>query len=174
MNASPSCTNPVPILPARLDWPSAIGNFLLNFGTLEYFVFCFLKDNLNEVEFAKVKEWHLKSRLDRIAQHLREAKRPAKEQQQFGQLVNRLEPLRELRNHIAHGHMYCRIDEVTKRPAVTVFKAKDLDTGFEPGAKHVEFPELLAALGMLRELTEGFERLAGFETAADVPGVRRD
>jgi hypothetical protein len=28
-----------PILTNFLDWPPAIGNFLLNFGTLEYFVF---------------------------------------------------------------------------------------------------------------------------------------
>jgi hypothetical protein len=31
--------NQIPILPNRLDWPSAIGNFLLNFGTLECLVF---------------------------------------------------------------------------------------------------------------------------------------
>jgi hypothetical protein len=164
----------VPILPARLDWPSTIGNFLLNFGTLDYFVFCFLKDHLSVEEFAKVKEWHLKTRLDRIAQQMQEADFPAEQQKEFAQLVTLLEPIRELRNHIAHGHLYCRIDEVTKQPVVTLFKAKDLDTGFEPNANHIEFPELLAALGVLRELTEGFERLAGFETAADVPVVKRD
>jgi hypothetical protein len=161
--------NPVPIIPARLDWPSAIGNFLLNYGTLDYFVFCFLKDHLSVEEFAKVKEWHLKNRLDRIAQHLQEKTFPAEQQKEFAQLVTRLEPIRELRNHIAHGHMYCRIDEVTKQLAVTLFKAKDVDTGFEPGAKHVEFPELLTALSTLRELTEGFERLAGFIEEGHAP-----
>jgi hypothetical protein len=43
-----------------------------------------------------------------------------------------------------------------------LFKAKNLDTGWIPDAKHVEFPELLAALKALTELNEGFQRLAGF------------
>lgn len=153
----------VPILPERLDWSSAIGNFLLNYGTLDYFVFCFLKDHLAEEEFAKVKEWHLKNRLERIAQHMQEAKFSEDQQKEFAQLVQRLDPIRELRNHIAHGHMYVRIDEETHKPTVTVFRAKDLDTGFLPDAKHLEFAELLAALKTLTELIEDFQRLAGFK-----------
>src|SRR5205085_9794035 len=97
--------NLVPIVPARLDWPSTIGNFLLNFGTLDFLVFCFLKDHLSVEEFAKVKGWHFKDRLDRITQHMQEAKNPVEQQQEFAQLVTRLMPLRELRNHIAHGHL---------------------------------------------------------------------
>jgi hypothetical protein len=92
------------ILPARLDWPSAIGNFLLNFGALEYFVFVFLKDGLTPEEFSKVKEWHFKDRLNRIARLLAERRYPAVTQKEFTQLVERIEQLRELRNHIAHGH----------------------------------------------------------------------
>ena len=64
--------NPVPILPDRLDWPSAIGNFLLNFGTLEYLVFVLLKDHLQPEEFDRVKEYHLKDRLNRIQQQLKQ------------------------------------------------------------------------------------------------------
>ena len=45
----------VPITPARLDWPSAIGHFLLNYGTLDYLVFVFLKDHLSPDEFANVR-----------------------------------------------------------------------------------------------------------------------
>ena len=157
--------NPVPILPARLDWPSAIGNFLLNFGTLDYFVFCFLKDHLSATEFDKTKEWHLKDRLSRIAQHMQEAKFPAELQRECAELVTRLEPIRELRNHIAHGHMLWRLDEKTKQPTVTVFKAKDLDTGFLPDAKHVEFAELLAGLNTLNELIAQFQSLTGFKEA---------
>ena len=155
--------NPVPIVSARLDWPSAVGNFLLNYGTLDFLVFCFLKDHLPPEEFAKVKDWHFKDRLGRIAQHLQEAKCPAEQQNEFAQLFRRLEPIRELRNHIAHGHMYFRIDEETRQPTVTVFRAKDLDTGWTPDAKHVEFPELLAALKTLTELIESFQSLAGFK-----------
>lgn len=156
--------NPAPILPARLDWPSAIGNFMINWGTLELFVFCFLKDHLPPEEFAKVKEWHFKDRLSRMGGHMHEEKFSAEQQKKFTQLVARLEPIRELRNHIAHGHMYARLDEKTREWVVTLFKAKDLDTGSMPDAKHVEFPELLAALKTLNELTEGFQRLAELKT----------
>jgi hypothetical protein len=155
--------NSIPILPERLDWSSAIGNFLINFGTLDYLVFCFLKDHLLSEEFGKIKEWHFKDRLNRMGQHLQEAQSPADQQNEFAQLVTRLEPIRELRNHLAHGHMYVRFDEQTQKPTVTVFKAKDLDTGFLPDAKHVEFAELLTASKELTELIERFQHLAGFK-----------
>jgi len=164
--------NSVPIMPARLDWSSAIGNFMLNFGTLEYFVFVFLKDHLPSGEFDKVKQWHFQDRVNRITQYLAAARYPAKQQAAFAQLVERLEPIRELRNHIAHGHMYFHIDAETKQPTVTLFKAKDLDTGYLPGAKHVEFIELEEALEALPKLVEEFQLLAGFKEIArkGIPG----
>ena len=48
----------VPIISDSLDWSSAIGQFLIKYGTLDYFVFVFLKDHLATEEFANVKEWH--------------------------------------------------------------------------------------------------------------------
>ena len=155
----------VPIISDRLDWSSAIGLFLINYGTLDHFVFVFLKDHLATEEFANVKEWHFKDRVARIAQHLEDSKYPAEQQTAFARLRKRLEPVRELRNHIKHGHMYVRLDAQTQKPTVTVFKAKDLDTGLSPDSKHVEFPELQAALGTLDELIEEFQRIAGFKTA---------
>jgi len=52
--------NSLPILPERLDWSSAIGLFLINFGTLEYLVFVFLKDHLPPEHFEKVRKLHFK------------------------------------------------------------------------------------------------------------------
>ncbi len=150
------------ILPARLDWPSAIGSFLLNFGTLEYFVFVFLKDSVTEEEFAKVKEWHLKNRLDRIAQHLKDQNYPEAEQAAFADLIKRLEPIRDLRNYIAHGHMYFRYDPATKKARVTLMRAKDLDNAHLPETKILEFSELERALTALTSLISEFEHLAGF------------
>lgn len=148
-------------MPDRLDWPSAIGNFLLNYGTLDYFVFVFLKDNLPPDEFAKIRNWHLKNRISRIQKHLEESKRPAEQLAAFANLVERFEPIRKLRNHIAHGHMYCRYDSESQQIKVTVFKAADLDTGFLPNSKHVEFEELVKELNSLNELIDGFQELAG-------------
>jgi hypothetical protein len=84
----------VPITPSRIDWPSAIGSFLLSFGMLEHFVFVFLKDRLSEAEFDKVKERHLKDRLARIGQYLKEANCSATEQAAFVALATRVEPMR--------------------------------------------------------------------------------
>ena len=162
--------NPIPIMPERLDWSSAIGLFLINFGTLDYFVFVFLKDHLPPEEFARVKDWHLKDRLSRIAQHLKDENHPVAEQTALAQLMERLEPIRELRNHLAHGHMYVRLAPLTQKPTVTVFQAKDVDTGWMPDSKHVEFAELLAGLKTLNGLIELFQQLDGFKEAASPDG----
>jgi len=159
---APTADKTIPIAPARLDWPSMIGNFLLNYGTLDYLVFVFLKDHLSTREFATGREWHFKDRMERIAQHLKDAKYSAKQQSAFAELAKRLEPIRELRNHVAHGHMYLRME--SGQPTITVFKAKDLDSGFLPGSKHVKFSELLEAASELTAIIDEFQLLTGFRT----------
>jgi hypothetical protein len=156
----------VPILPARLDWPSAVGQFLLNYGILDYFVFVFLKDHLSPDEFACVEEWHLNDRVRRISQLLKDKHYPPGQQAAFARLLERLAPVREFRNHIAHGHMYLRLDAKTRAPTVTLFKAKDLDTGLSPDSEHVRFEQLQAALATLTELIEEFQTFAGFKNLA--------
>jgi hypothetical protein len=44
-----------------------------------------------------------------------------------------------------------------------VLKAKDLDTGFLPDTKHVEFAELVEALTTLDGLIGEFQQMAGFK-----------
>jgi hypothetical protein len=51
-----------------------VGNYLLNFSTLDYLVFVFLKDRLTPSDFDKVKGWHFHDRLDRISQYLADTK----------------------------------------------------------------------------------------------------
>ena len=153
----------VPILPDRLDWSSAIGLFLINFGTLDHLVFVFLKDHLSSDEFAKIKEWHLNDRLDGIERFMREENYPAEDQAAFAELLKRLKPIRDLRNHIAHGHMFVSLGPATQKPTVTLVKAKDLDTWSSSDSKRVEFAELEKALSTLTGLVEEFKRLAGFK-----------
>jgi hypothetical protein len=156
--------SPVSILPARLDWPSAIGSLLLNFGTLEYFVSIYLNDHLNEHEYSKVKEWHLKDRLTRIARQMEKENRPAADRSAFAQLIKRIEPMRELRNHIAHGQMHFGFDAATKKPMVTLLKVQDVDNASLPETNRLEFAELENALTTMSQLIQEFERLAGFKT----------
>lgn len=152
-----------PILPERLDFPSAIGLFLLNFGTLEYLVFVFLKDRLTTEEFLKVREWHFKDRVTRIARYIEDSSYPAEQQTAFTRLLCKVDEIRELRNHIAHGHMLCRIDADTQKPMVTVFKAKDVNMAYFSESKHLKFSELCTALTTLAEVIEEFQRLAEFK-----------
>lgn len=56
----------IPILPARLDWPSAIGNFLINFGMQDWLVLVFLEDRTPSERFAKIKNEHFQDRIVRI------------------------------------------------------------------------------------------------------------
>ena len=153
------------LLPARLDWPSAIGNFLLNFGTLEWLVFAYLKDRLPAAEFQRFRERHFKDRLTRVAQELKNRNYPAEQHAAFCKLLERIEQMREGRNHIAHGHMLCRIDAATNQPVVTLSKAKDIDMTEAPDAKHLEFNELLTASNLLTKVIEDLDPLVGFKHA---------
>ena len=165
------------ILPARFDWPSLIGNFLFNFGTLEHSVFVYLKDRLDSDEYLKVREWHLKDRLERIARHLVETNATEEQKAGFADMVKRLDPIRELRNHLAHGHLFVTISEETFKPAVTLMMAKDLDIRDSPDCRQLPYQELLAALRELAEVIEAFQSLAGFSTSGKFklpPGVELD
>jgi len=151
----------VPIFPSRLDWPSTIGNFLLNFGTLEYLVNIYLQDHIDPAEFSKVKVWHLKDRLTRVAQDLVNS-RPVQVQGEFNDLLARLDPIRDLRNHIAHGYFILLLNDKGHAPEVLI--ARPIDAGQEntPEARHVTFGELRAHLTELTEVIEGFKRIVGF------------
>jgi hypothetical protein len=153
------------ILPARFDWPSLIGNFLLNFGTLEHSVFVYLKDRLPSDEYLRVREWHLKNRLERIARHLNETHATEDQKAGFADMVKRLDPVRELRNCLAHGHLFVTIDEETFKPSVTLMMAKDLDMQDSPDCRQLPYQELLAARSELVEVIEAFQSLAGFSVS---------
>src|SRR5688572_17161514 len=93
------------IMPARFDWPSTLGLFLLNFGILDYSIMVYLKDHLEPAEYEQVRNWHMKDRVVRISKHLSDNGCPTDERSEFESLSARLDPLRELRNHVAHGHL---------------------------------------------------------------------
>jgi len=145
----------------RLGWPSAIGNFLLNFGTLDYLILVFLKDNLEPSEFAQFKERHFEDRAMRLAKHLRDSDYPTERQEEFADLLIRLAPIRDLWNHIAHGHILARLDIETDTLVTSVSLPRDLDQEYSDEARHVTFGELRANLNELTKLIEVFKKLAG-------------
>src|SRR2546427_12974115 len=105
-----------PILPARLDWPSAIGNFLLNFGVLDWYIFAFLESQMPAEQFAKIKSEHFQDRITRVKTLVNDRDYPHEQKSAFTKFFPRLDPIRELRNHIAHGHMLVRQEAPRRTP----------------------------------------------------------
>lgn len=141
------------ILPSRWDWPSVIGNFLLNFGTLEYLVFSFLKDHIPPEEFERVRSWHLKDRLARVQCYMRELQYPMEQQNAFSIFLLRVDDIRQIRNDLAHCHLLLHWSGGPNPPDIGVFNPKNLDEELEPS--HIRtFKEILAAGEALTQLIE--------------------
>lgn len=138
------------------EWAFAIGNLILNFGTLDLSVFAFLQTNLSPVEFAKAKEEPFKYRLKRAGKilSLSDAKRTA-------DLLKTIEPLREFRNHLAHGLLYVQIDAGTLTPSLTIARAKDQDDCTVFGTRKLIVKDILDASVRVADANEAFCQLAG-------------
>jgi hypothetical protein len=149
----------IPTLPTRLDWPSTMGLFIINFGMLDYLVFAFLEKHLRPEEFSKSKSVGFKDRLNRIKRNISEGDFSAETKDSFKNFFNRLEPVRDLRNHIAHGHMLTRLNPDTKDFTMTLSLPKNLDAPYSPESRHLEYPELGSKLGELTALIEEFQKL---------------
>jgi hypothetical protein len=149
------------LTPARLDWPSVIGNFMLNFGVLDLHVLDSLESRLTPETFAMVRGWHLRDRLDLLKQHLPRDSHSKLTRERFERFFERLEPIRELRNHIAHGTMRLGLTADSNTWEVTLSLPRDLDASNSPEARHVTFEELDQARNELGQLIEEFEELDG-------------
>jgi len=148
-----------PILPDRLCWSSAIGNFIINFGMLDYLVFEFLELCLPPDQLPKIKDEHFQFRIGRIKEHVSRSGYPAKKKERFKKFFDRLEPVRELRNHIAHSHLLVRQAEDTKSLVMTLSLPRNLDAAYSPESRHLAYSELEKALGYLTKLIEEFKQL---------------
>ena len=154
-----------PILPARLDWASAIGNFLLNFGALHYIIVELLHNTLSPSEFEWYREKHLQKQVLRIQQQLQDTGYPEEKQAEFARLISRLDSIRRLRNHIAPGYMTLLLDAATLEWVISLSRTKDLDREYSAETRHVSFSELRSNLDELTELIEAFRRFAKPEPA---------
>jgi hypothetical protein len=150
-----------PILPNRLDWPSAIGNFILNYGVLDWHVLVFLESRMPLDQFAKIKNKHLKDRIAQVKTLVNKGDYSAEHKRDFAKFFQRLDPIRELRNYIAHGHLLVRVAENGKTPVLTLTLPKNLDAAYAPESRHLEFRELTNAMSELTELIEQFRKLSG-------------
>jgi hypothetical protein len=149
-----------PILPARLDWPSAIGNFLLNFGALDWQLFDFLERRLPPKQFSKTRKEHFQKRVARVKKLVGAGKFSAEQRADFEQFFTRLNSIRDLRNHIAHGHLFVRWLELGKEPVLTLSLPKDLNATDAPETRNLSFDELCQASEELTALMDEFQHLS--------------
>lgn len=156
--------NPLHTLPARWDWPSAIGNFILAFGHLDYLVFAFLKNRLSREEFASVRERPFKERLRKIAQVLERDSGSEDLRSEFQALGERLEAMRNFRNSIAHGHLLCDAGSEEAARMVMLTLPKEIDLPISLLSTAVRLEEIVAECGVLDGLILDFQRLVGFES----------
>lgn len=148
-----------PILPARSDWPSAIGNFILNYGVLDWHLFVFLEKRLPADLFARIRNEHFQERVTRIRKVVGAGDFSEEQKRGFDEFFKRLERIRALRNHIAHGHMLLTIPKDGKPPFLALSLPKDLDATEAPDTRHLEFEELTKAQSELAALSEDFQKL---------------
>jgi hypothetical protein len=149
------------VLPDRQSWSSAIGLFVINFSALDLLVQDFLESTLPSEEFLRIKERPFYDRVKRIEAHVSQADYSEEKRQQFEKVFRRLDPIRELRNHIAHGVLRFELAEDQSIKAVTLSLPRDLDGSSSPAALHLEFEELSKALSELTALIEEFKKLTG-------------
>ena len=90
---------------------------------------------------------------------------PKEKREAFEQFFRRLDPLREIRNHIAHGVLRIGLSPDQKTYVQTLSLPRDLDGSNSAGARHLSFAELQAALSTLNSLIEEFQHLAEFKNA---------
>ncbi len=151
------------------DWRRNIGSFMLNFGALEYLVGAFLKDHLDTAEYERVNGWHFNDRVAKIATFLKESGSPPYAREQFGLLVRRLEPVRNLRNHIAHGYMCWNMADQGGTSWASIVLPKNVDQEHLSETRHLKFDELRTSLQELDEVIAGFDRLVGFKPYFNCP-----
>lgn len=156
----------IPLLPAKRSWAAAIGNFIINFGGLDYLIFDFLEVRLPPKQFAALKDKHFQDRVKRIERYVEQKNCPAETRARSAQFFARLAPLRELRNHIAHGYLLMRLDDAGQNFVLTLTLPKHLSDAFSPNSKHLSFEGLQQALTELKELIEEFRQLSEILTPA--------
>jgi hypothetical protein len=150
-----------PPSPTLDQWSSAIGRYIINFGMLDLLVQDFLESILPSDEFLQLRDGHFKGRIKRLKAHVKGAEHTLEKKQALAQFFDRLEPARQLRNHIAHGLLRIGLAGDQKTWTHTLSLPKDLDGAGAPQARHLTYQELLKAGTELTQLIEDFKSLFG-------------
>ena len=148
-------------MPARLDWASAIGNFILNYGALDWHLTVFLEARLPEDEFDAVKDLYFQDRVRRIQKLVENDRAMSVKRTEFGKFFERLEAMRLLRNQIAHGQLTLKLTKELQVEGIVLTQPKDLDSQERTQSRALNFNEMVAAMTELADLLQEFQRLSG-------------
>jgi len=149
-----------PLDSKNLDWPGVIGLFIVNFGVLDLLVLEFLKERLPPASFAKFQRRDFQQRIELIKQQVAQVNCSAEERARFEDFLHRLDPIRKLRNQVAHGLLLTRPVEGTKSFFVTLSLPRDLDADEASDTRNLEFDDLVDSLNELSGMIEEFKQLA--------------
>ena len=151
----------MPIIPDRRSLASTIGLFILNFSTLDLLVQDYLENNLPAEEFMRFKDRHFQERIERTRKHVQHSGFDPTKRDEFERLSFRIESIREIRNHIAHGLLRLSFNEDSTKWGLTISLPRDLDRCNTPDPRHLTSEELLKASKELTDLIEDFKRWSG-------------
>lgn len=140
-----------------------VGQLLLNFGQLDHLVFCVLQRVLPEKDYQDTKRWHLTDRVDRMIERL--TVEDASLKPHVDQWRADFLPVRDLRNHLAHGYLMLACG-----PPVTlnIRQARDWD-GEEVTA--IGSDELQRCFAKLDELILQLQPWAGYQPDTECMNV---
>jgi hypothetical protein len=147
---------PVPFIGREQTWASAVGQFILNFGHLEFLVFAYLEKRLPAGEFEKVREKPFHDRIARAGELFGET---PERRAAYAVFERALTPVRQLRNHIAHGYFQVVLRPGTNEPVIGITLGKDVSASFAKETHHLTFSELLEQLSALTAVIDHFGRL---------------
>ncbi len=139
------------VLPQRLDWPSVIGLFILNFGNLELALVNILKlRSKPESKKAVIKKsFHEKIR---CLEHLAESHSSmAEKRAQWKDLIVRMDAIRDLRNHLSHSTLVHSVSEDLKSLKQVLCLTQDVSAD-AADALRVTFEELFNQNQLMADL----------------------
>lgn len=131
-----------PVLPQRLDWPSMIGLFILNFGVLELALSHILKlrSKPESKNAAAKKSFHEKIRcLQALVDWHPEM---VQKRERWQQLVLKMDAIRDLRNHLSHGMLVHTVAEDLKGMSQVLCLTQEVSAD-KPDVLKVTFQELV-------------------------------
>jgi hypothetical protein len=142
------------------DLFSAIGLYIVNFGTLEYLTSGYLYDHLPEEEYTRVEKQHFTDRVEKVLSHISAFRQDSATLKAITNFRRKLAPLRDLRNNIAHGYLLVKTPD-QGMPSLIVANPR-IQSLPRATSSDVTLQDIFRALKELDDATEILKSLLGY------------